>query len=221
MAADVRRNFQNQTTTPNSAPTPTIDGAMSSLNEALEDLGKIRIRTDVQRSGAGFHLSPTESRKCIDNFVDLLNNMVIPDIFAFIIDLELLHSLPDIIDSPYVQIEPGIRTLYYNALYYGIQQERSPGDPLVHASYLKILDTVPAWLKSQSLPDVDGHTAALSGWAAVNNHDHQLAWMFHCKSCQFIKTKAIDQIDVVPAKTYDEENKRNEFRYLYWQVVDK
>lgn len=44
MASDVRRNLQSQET-PIGTPTPRIDDAMLSLNEALDDLGRLRIRT--------------------------------------------------------------------------------------------------------------------------------------------------------------------------------
>ena len=61
MASDVRRNFQEQNT-PVSTPTLRIDDAMSSLNEALDELGKLRIRTKA--SEIDLSLSPEEVKAC-------------------------------------------------------------------------------------------------------------------------------------------------------------
>jgi hypothetical protein len=216
MASDVRRNFQSQTT-PVSVPTPRIDDAMSSLNDALDDLGKLRIRTDACK--ANLNLTSTEARASIDAFVHFLQNMIVPDMFAIPIDIELLRMLPDIIKSPYVNIDAGMYVLYYNALYYGLHQIRGPGDPVAQGMYLKVLEAVPAWLDAQKDTDMDGHTAALTAWTAINNHDYQLSWKFHCKSCHFVKSRKIDQLDVIPARSFEEEDKRDSLRYLYWHVL--
>ncbi|KNG51276.1 hypothetical protein TW65_01291 [Stemphylium lycopersici] len=72
---------------------------MSSLNEALEDLGRLRVRTEALN--VEFDLSPAESRACIDRFADVMINMVIPDTFAStLIDVSLLKALPEVINSP-------------------------------------------------------------------------------------------------------------------------
>lgn len=109
--------------------------------------------------------------------------------------------------------------MYYNALYFGLQQIRGPEDPVAQGMYLKVLESVPAWLDASGSTDLDGHTAALTAWTAINNHDYQLSWKFHCKSCHYIKTNKIDQIDVIPAKTFEEDNKREGMRYLYWHIL--
>lgn len=216
MASDVRRNFQSQTT-PVSTPTPRIDDAMHTLNEALDDLGKLRIRTDACK--VDLNLSSAEAKACIDAFMSLISNMVVPDVFAIPLDIELLRVIPDIAKSPYVNIDPGMYLMYYNALYYGLHQIRGAGDPVAQGMYLKVLEAVPAWLDEPGLTDLDGHTAALISWTAITNHDYQLAWKFHCKACQYIKMRRIDQLDVIPAKSFDEEDKRDTWRYLYWQVL--
>ena len=84
---------------------------MLSLNEALEDLGKIRVRTNAL--GVNFDLSPAESRACIDRFADLMRSMVVPDISMsrLMIDMNVLRALPDVINSPYINIDPGMRVM--------------------------------------------------------------------------------------------------------------
>lgn len=187
------------------------------LNEALDDLGKLRVRNDALN--VEFRLSTTEARACVEAFIYLMGAMVVPDIFAEAIDTKFLVALPDIIDSPYVNIEPGVRVMYYNALYYGLQHIHGPGDTLTNQAYLKVLEGVPAWLDASTNTVLDGQTAALTAWTAINNHDYQLSWKFHCKSCQFLKLKGIDQLDVRPAQTWEEEDKRDSYRFLYWHIL--
>jgi hypothetical protein len=194
-----------------------IDDAMLSLNDALDELGKLRIRTNASK--VDLKLTRDEARACIDSFIEIMGDMVVPDIFTTTIDFDLLKMLPDIINSPYVNIEPGMYVLYFNALYYGLTQLRGLGDPVAQGMYLKILEAVPAWLESPGDTELDGHTAALMAWTATSNHDYQLSWKFHCKSCHYVKTKKLDSIDLVPARTWDEEERKESARYLYWHVL--
>jgi hypothetical protein len=216
MASDVRREFQNQGT-PVAIPTPQMDNAMLSLNEALEDLGRLRIRTDANRPD--YNLSSEEARACIDAFSVMMGSLVVPEVFAVPIDTELLRMMPDIVKSPYVNVDPGMWVMYHNALYYGLLEIRGAGDPVAQDMYIKVLEAVPAWLDGPTDTDLDGHTAALTAWAAINNHDYQLSWKFHCKSCQYIKMRKIDHLDIRPANTFEEEDARDGSRYLYWHVL--
>ena len=191
---------------------------MLSLNEALDDLAKLRIRTEV--INVDFKLSPAEARACIDGFASVMRAMVVPDWFApNMIDLELLRAITDIIDSPYVNIDPGVRVMYFNALYYGLEESEGPGGDLAAKAYMKVLESVPAWLESTTEASSDGPTAALTSWTAIIMHDYDLSWKFHCKSYQHIKSQGIDQIDATPAKNFSEESQRDILRYFYWHVM--
>ncbi|KAH8727675.1 hypothetical protein GQ44DRAFT_770234 [Phaeosphaeriaceae sp. PMI808] len=216
LASDVRRNFQSQAT-PVTTPTPRIDDAMLALNDALEELGKLKIRTDASK--VDLSLSPEEVSAILDAFMFLMKDLIVPELFAIPIDFELLRVIPSIMKSPYVNIDPGMYVMYYNALYYGLFQIRGPGDPVAQGMYLKVLEAIPRWLDTPGDTEIDGYTAALSAWTAINNHDYQLGWKLHLKCCHYIKTRKIDQIDVVPAKTFEEEDKKEAERYLYWHVL--
>ncbi|KFX87316.1 hypothetical protein V490_08349 [Pseudogymnoascus sp. VKM F-3557] len=216
MASDVRRNLQSQET-PISTPTPRIDDAMLSLNEALEDLGRLRIRTHSRDVDSD--LGAEEVKASINAFVQLMGNMVVPETFAITFDTDLLCVLPNISKSSYVKVDPGVYVMYYNALYYGLHQIRGPGDTVAQSMYLKVLESVPAWLNAPADTDMDGHTAALTAWTAIVNNDYELSWKFHCKACHYIKAREIDLLDVIPAKTFDEEDKRNTQRFLYWHIL--
>jgi hypothetical protein len=194
MANVVRRNFQ---TTPIDSPTPRIDNVMSSLNDALEDLGKLKLRADLSASRTNLDISSEDAQKCSDAFMELMN----------------------IIDSPYVEVAPGVHVMYYNALHYGLEQIRGPGDPIAQRAYLKALESVPKWLDDSTETDMDAITAALTSWTAISNSDYQLSWKFHCKSSHSIQSRGMDQIDRVPARTLEEESRREGTRYLYWLVL--
>lgn len=190
---------------------------MSLLNDALDDLGKLRVRKST--ANVDLNLSIAQSKACIESFVYLTRVMIMPDTFTLAIDVKLLMTLPEIIDSPYISIEPGVRVMYYTALYYGLQHLHGSSDTLTGKAYMKVLDTVPAWLGASTDSVLDGHTAALTAWTCISNHDYQLSWKFHCKSCQFVKVKGIDELDTVPAKTLEEEDHRDALRVLYWHIL--
>lgn len=218
MASDTKRQFQNQAT-PISTPTPQIDTDMSALTDALEDLGKLRLRADLTHAKVSLTITPGEARQCIEAFIEMMNTLVVPDAFAVALDLELLRSLPNIIGSPYINVDPGIHVLYYSALHNGLSQLRGPGHAHTQAAYLKTLEHVPAWLDAPTETDMDGYTATLSTWVAINNLDYQLSWKFHCKACHWIKSREIDKMDATPAMTVEEEEKRESVRFLYYHIL--
>ena len=83
---------------------------MSALNEALEDLGKLRVRTEAL--SMDFKISPAEARSCIEGFFTVMSSMIIPGVFAnSMIDVGLLRALPEIIDSPFVNVDPSMRVM--------------------------------------------------------------------------------------------------------------
>ncbi|KAL6155517.1 hypothetical protein ACJQWK_05167 [Exserohilum turcicum] len=217
LATDARRSFQTQAT-PVNTPARSIDNAMLSLNEALEDLGRFRVRTKA--INVDLEISPEQARECVDRFPTTVNSMIVPDaLMSSMVDMSVLRALPDIINSPYVAIDPGVRVMYYNALYYGLRETNGPGHDLTVKAYLKVLESVPAWLESPRQTNMDGLTATLTAWTSNTMHDYQLAWKFHCKSCQYIISKGMDQIDATPARSFAEEEERDPARYLYWHAL--
>lgn len=218
MATDTKRQFQSQTT-PISTPTPQIDTDMSALNDALEDLGRLRLRSDLTQGKVTLTITPEEATQCLEAFFAMMDTLVVPGVFTTTLDFSLLRSLPYIVGSPYVNIDAGVHVMYYAAIHYGLTQARGLGNALAHTAYLKALEHVPAWLESPTDTDLDGYTAAISAWVAVNNLDYQLSWRFHLKACHYMKSKRIDQMDVIPARTAEEEEKREPTRYLFWQVL--
>ncbi|KAF2681575.1 hypothetical protein K458DRAFT_76235 [Lentithecium fluviatile CBS 122367] len=218
MATHTRKGFLKA----NAQSPPYIDNAMSALNEALEGLGRLKVRrVEGQPNTDSLKISSAESRECVDAFLELFTAMFRVDLSHSngFLDVDSLYNFPDVVGSPYVTLDPGLHVLYYNAIYYGLHLLHGPSDMRTQAAYLAVLNLVPAWLACKSNKDLDGWTAALTAWTAVANFDYQLSWKFHCKSCHFIKTEGIDRLDVLPAATHKEENKRNGLRSLYWHVL--
>jgi hypothetical protein len=218
MASDTQRQFQTQAT-PASTPTPQIDTDMSALNDALEDLGKLKSRADLTRGKASLEIQSDEARQCLEVFFETMNTLVLPNLFASAVDLDLLRSLPNIIGSPYVVLDPGVHVMYYAGLHEGLTQIRGPGHAMTQAAYLKALEHVPAWLEGSTETDMDVYTAALISWTAITNLDYQLAWRFHLKACYTLKSKGIDVLDVSPASTFEDEEKKDAPRYIFWHIL--
>lgn len=218
MASDTKRQFQNQAT-PISTPILQIDTDMSALSDALEDLAKLRLRKALVSPEVSLTITSEEARQCIEAFIEMMNTLVVPDIFAIALDVELLRSLPNIIGSPYINLDAGVHVMYYCAIHYGLCQYRGPGHTHTQAAYLKALEHVPAWLDTPTETDMDGYTAALAAWVAINNLDYQLSWKFHCKACHWVKSRGIDKMDLSPAMTREEEQKRESIRYLYYHIL--
>jgi hypothetical protein len=91
-----------------------------------------------------------------------MSSMIIPDIFISGLDLEILEILPDLMNSPYVQVDPAVRVAYYNALFYGLHKLHGPGNQISKVAYFKILQAVPDWLGAATGTDLDGHCATLT-----------------------------------------------------------
>lgn len=177
MANDAKRHFEkcsthSQSTPVNATSMPHLDHAMSTLDEALEDLGKLRVRFDNDvAEWSALKLSTEQLRASVEIFIELVSSMAIPDIFPGNLDLNVLRALPDVYDSPFVSVYAGLRVLFFNALYYGLDHSFGPGNHFAQAAYKKILETVPEWLNSATGSGLDAHVAALTTWTSINNLD--------------------------------------------------
>ncbi|KAF2192197.1 hypothetical protein K469DRAFT_307028 [Zopfia rhizophila CBS 207.26] len=200
--------------------TNTVDTAITALNDALEDLRNLKIISDrgVPNRPA-LDLSPEEGKECIKSFLNMLEHTLLPDALSIFPELMVLNVMPDIVESPYVTVDPAAKVLYYNALYYGLYRTGGKGSAVFQQAYLKCLESVPAWLDVACGSILDCLGASLTAWTSINNFDYQLSWKFHCKSCQYIKLNGWDCVDTFPAKTHEEEQRREQCRHLFWHVL--
>jgi hypothetical protein len=66
LASDVKRNFEEVNTPAGTPADLAVDTVMSSLSEALEALGRLKIRYDDSTTHSHtLNISPEEGRKCI------------------------------------------------------------------------------------------------------------------------------------------------------------
>jgi hypothetical protein len=134
MATDARRGFLDA----NPASPAHTDNAMSALDEALDDLGKLKVRVVEGRSNTtSLEISSAESRECIDEFLILFHAMFMIDIFGKngFPEVNTLYAFPDLVSSPYVTLDPGLHVLYYNAVFYGLHQLHGSSDSRTRAAY--------------------------------------------------------------------------------------
>ncbi|KAF2711811.1 hypothetical protein K504DRAFT_229901 [Pleomassaria siparia CBS 279.74] len=217
LAVDAKRNFERVNTP---VGTDVIDTSMSQLSQALEALGRLRIRSNADTSqNHSLNLTPEQGKECVDQFLSMVHQLLVPSIFDFCSGLDVLQHIPSIISSPYVSIEPCVRVAYYNALYYGLYKIHGPGNDLAQAAYFKLLESVPAWLAVASGSIMDVCTAALTTWTTIANSDYQLSWKFHLKACHFIRLRSIHKLDVRPSLTHEEEDARHGLRYMFFFLM--
>lgn len=67
LASDVKRNFEKVNSPAGTPSDPAVDNVMSSLSQALEDLGRLRIRCDDSTANDyTLNLPPEEARAYIE-----------------------------------------------------------------------------------------------------------------------------------------------------------
>ncbi|KAF2008614.1 hypothetical protein BU24DRAFT_429207 [Aaosphaeria arxii CBS 175.79] len=200
---------------------PGADSAIRDLSDALEQLANLKVRANPSEPGCHeLSISRDIAKASVKDFLDSLSFLFEPGSTAGPFDVSILHFMPEIVQSPHVQIDPVMRVLYYNALYFGLhRQSVGQVQEQAQAAYYKCLEAVPQWLHVArgSIPDV--FTACFTTWLAINNFDYQLAWKFHCQSCQFVTAAGIHRLDMLPAQSHEEEDQRNALRCIYWHVL--
>ena len=63
-------------------------------------------------------------------------------------DKKLMRAMPDIINSPHVNLDPALKLIYYNLVFHGriMGGKRSP--TAARNAYINCLQAVPAWHKA-------------------------------------------------------------------------
>lgn len=82
-------------------------------------------------------------------FLDAVAHVLKPEYFKDVFDLSILPIMPELVDSPHVQVDPVMRVIYYSALYFGLHRQgprQVKGQ--AQAAYYKCLEVVPPWLRT-------------------------------------------------------------------------
>ncbi|KAL4952086.1 hypothetical protein BDW69DRAFT_168565 [Aspergillus filifer] len=200
----------------------TVDGAITRLDTALIQLAAPSPRPDGgPTTDAKSTLPIADVKRYIDTFLDMiLPCLSIFGAFSNAVDSDLLRAMPHIIDSPYVQVEPVMRVIYYCAIYLcqsiGTVEEQQLGIK----TYYKCLQLAPKWLETATGTELDLFAASIIVWLAINNFDYHLAWQFHCEACRFGAMLGIHDVDLGATSAPQDESAKREYRRLHWFLVE-
>jgi hypothetical protein len=121
------------------------------------------------------------------------------EFFTALLDTEFLLSLPDVISSPHVKIDPAVRLIYANLIFHGSVIGESKKQTLARGLYLQCLKAVPAWQASAAGNLLDLISAALMTFTTAISFDYTLAGNFHTQACKYAKQLNLHRLDVLTA----------------------
>ncbi|KAL4938459.1 hypothetical protein BDV06DRAFT_56477 [Aspergillus oleicola] len=200
----------------------TINSALTRLDTALVELAAPSPRPDGGATNDGKSTLPTSDVK---HYIDTFLNMILPCLFIFdtfsnTLDPDFMGAMPHIVDSPYAQVDPVMRVIYYGAIYLSQSIGTSEEQQLGIKTYYKCLQLVPQWLEWATGTQLDLFAASMIGWLAINNFDYHLAWQFHCEACRFGEILGIHDVDSNPPGAPQEEADKEEYRRMHWFLVE-
>ncbi|KAL2807940.1 hypothetical protein BJX63DRAFT_55798 [Aspergillus granulosus] len=200
----------------------TVNNAINRLDTALAHLADPSPRPETSSTDAAkVNLSTSEILRYLDTFINgIVCCLTICDSFKAIIDWDFLRAMPHIIDSPFAQVSPAMRIIYYNAIYLAQSMGSELEVKLATRTYYKCLQMVPTWLESAERSPLDLFAANLTAWAAVNNFDYHLAWEFHREACRFGDMLGVHDVDLPASDSQLKETTKENYRHLHWTLVE-
>lgn len=178
-----------------------LDGAltdMGTMHDTMRDedpksfLSKDQAKQAIQ--GEAPALSPVPALTCLGALESLQG-----EFFTALLDVEFLMSLPDVINSPHVRIEPAIRLIYYNLIFHGSVIGESRQQVVARGLYLQCLEAVPLWQASATGTLLDLISTALMTFTTAISFDFDLAARFHTQACHFAKQLNLHRLDALSA----------------------
>ncbi|CBF80352.1 uncharacterized protein ANIA_08345 [Aspergillus nidulans FGSC A4] len=226
MVSGAKHSIETLTTQSSEPPYPwsqsTVSSAITRLDTALVQLAAPFPRPDSRPpNDSKINLPEGDLKQHIETFLDyILPHATIFDSFTTLVDREFLRALPHIIDSPYAQISPVMRVVYYCAIYLGQSIGSDEQQRLATKTYYACLQSVPKWLESAEGTLLDILAGAFTTWLAINNFDYHLAWQFHREACRRASLLGIHDVESTPPGTAQEEAERDVKRRLHWYLVE-
>ncbi|KAL4960101.1 uncharacterized protein BDV14DRAFT_205029 [Aspergillus stella-maris] len=200
----------------------TVNSAITRLDTALVQLAAPSPRLNGgPTTDAKSTLPIDDAKRYINTFLDtLLPCFSIFGAFSKAVDPDFMRAMPYIIDSPYAQVDPVMRVIYYCAIYLcqsiGTVEEQQLGIK----TYYKCLQLAPKWLETATGTELDLFAASIIGWLAINNFDYHLAWQFHCEACRFGTILGIHNVDLGAPGPSQDESVKEDYRRLHWFLVE-
>ncbi|KAL4790560.1 hypothetical protein BDV19DRAFT_382219 [Aspergillus venezuelensis] len=195
----------------------TVNSAITRLDTALVQLAAPSPRPDVWFLSLALASMLTVTAAFLDM---LLPCFSIFGAFSKAVDPDFMRAMPHIMDSPYAQVDPVMRVIYYCAIYLcqsiGTVEEQQLGIK----TYYKCLQLAPKWLGTATGTELDLFAASIIGWLAINNFDYHLAWQFHCEACRFGAMLGIHDVDLGESGPPQDESAKEDYRRLHWFLVE-
>jgi hypothetical protein len=143
------------------------------------------------------------------------------EFFTSLLDAEFMSSLSNIVSSPYIQIDPAVRLVYYNLLFHGFIVGESKTQTRARSLYSHCLGAIKQWQETATGTMMDLVASSLSNWTAIHSFDFKLAWKLHSQACRIAMHLGLHRLDVSPrpSQTKQEEELRNKQRGGFWQLV--
>lgn len=94
--------------------------------------------------------------------------------FSAVVDPEFLRAMPHIIDSPYAQVDPVMRVIYYSAIYFGQTIGTDGEERLGTRTYYLCLQSVPKWLESAKGTQLDLLAASMAVCSSIQTDPRPL-----------------------------------------------
>ncbi|KAL4863345.1 hypothetical protein BDV12DRAFT_202189 [Aspergillus spectabilis] len=229
MVSGAKNNIETLTSQGQLIPDAPSPWAQSTVNRAITRLDTALVQLAASSPDPAKNL-PDDAKttwlasdltQYIETFLDLiLPHFTIFDSFSCAVDADFLKAMPHIIDSPFAQVNPVMRIVYYSAIHLGQSVGSAAAQKAATKTYYKCLQSVPKWLASAEGTQLDLLAASLVAWLAINNFDYHLAWQFHREACRFADLQGIHSVDSLPPGTPQEESEKEIQRRQHWYLVE-
>ncbi|KAL6915404.1 hypothetical protein FSST1_006899 [Fusarium sambucinum] len=149
------------------------------------------------------------------------------DLFPALLNVKLIHLLPDIIGLPNVHLDASIVVVYYCILYHGcflFRQMTSTSDNARTLSklYRRCLDAVSAWEPYATGTTTDFTAAFFMMRVAAERFDIDLSWKMFKRGCQYAEKIDLHRLDndVDLISTSLDKSDLNASRKCFWELVN-
>ncbi|PGH14915.1 hypothetical protein AJ79_02778 [Helicocarpus griseus UAMH5409] len=194
---------------------PAVERALTDLNSALGTLRERMPGSDFDPAGAP---ESTVSLDDLERHIETVRYIPFSP-FEPLLDAHILKALPRLLASPYVQVDPAVKVVYYCAIFFG----QSCGTPVEQSTtpqtYYKCIVMARDWLRSATGTEMDVLAAMMTSWLAINNFDYHLSWRFHREACRFSGIIGLHLVDKSLSSGREDEETKEEKRRIYWYLA--
>ncbi|WZH41896.1 Zn2-C6 fungal-type domain-containing protein [Fusarium acuminatum] len=195
--------------------------AMTVLKDAVDHVQELTKRTFGTAAITRSLDIPTDLAKAwATNFFEHMPACM----FISLVDRRIIEMLPDIINLPYIHVDPVILVIYYSVIYHGCCLKASnitstDGLGYMNSSFLGCLRALPSWEREASGTMTDLIAALFTSRMAAEFFDYDLAWRTFKLACQYCQDLNLHKLDSDENDTFFSEAKCDEERRGFWEVI--